>query len=361
MGYQRNHRALAVSIAVAIALAACGQDDESDTSGTLDGSVAQLIAEADGITVDGDDISNGASRAVQLDQEIALADKARGRLVLEDVEFELYMRTVLRIIVSDRLDVRAVLELGHVTASLVEGTDARVRLETPSGVVLTTRQPGTEFTVCQSDDGKTCLAVVSGEVEWQSAGKTESYVAGQSSFGNEGDPPQPAVCVPSDAFGQWFAGARRNEEPRTLGELVNDSLPCDAGTPSTTAPSDGGAAQQRIVPGTVAWTDTGIDVRSGDLIAIEASGEIKAALDRAATGPDGEQDPTLRGANLPELPGANHAALIGRIGDAGPPFLVGPILKASADRDGRLFLGINDVGVDNNSGAYDVAIRVSPP
>ena len=234
-------------------------------------------------------------------------------------------------------------------------------METPSDVVLTTRDPDTEFTVCQSGDGKTCLAVASGEVEWQSAGKTESYVAGQSSFGTQGDPPQPAVCVPSDAFDQWFASARRNEEPRTLGELVNESSPCDEDTSTTTASSDGGATEQRIVPGTVAWTDTEIDVHSGDLIAIEASGEIQHAPEGAAVGPDGDLDPNLRAFNVPELPDTNHAALIGRIGDAGPPFLVGAILEASADRDGRLFLGINDAGVHNNAGAYDAVITVSRP
>jgi hypothetical protein len=360
MECQRNRRAFAASIAVAIALAACGHDDDA-TSTTLGGSAAQLIAEADGITIDDVDVPNEATRAVQLDQKVALAEKASGRLVLDDVEFEMYMQTVLRVLASDRLDVRAELELGHVTATVSPGTDVRVRLETPSGVVLTTRQPGTQFTACESPDGLTCLAVVRGEVEWQAAGQTESFVAGQSSFAKKGDPPQPAVCLPSDAYEQWFAGARRNEESRALADLVNVGSPCDAGTPSTTEPSGGGAAQPRIVPGTVAWTDTGIDVRSGDLLAIEASGEIQAGPDQPAIGPDGAHDPGLRVFNLPELQGANHAALIGRIGEAGSPFLVGPILKASADRDGRLFLGINDMGVDNNAGAFDVVVTVSPP
>lgn len=360
MEHQPNLRALATWMVLAIAVASCGQA-ESDTATTLDGSVPHLFAEADGITIDGSDVPNGSSQAVEFDQEIALADQARGRLVLEDVEFELYMKTNLSIVASDRLDVLGTLELGHVTGSVDDDADVRVRLETPSGVVLTIREPGTEFAVCQSAEGKTCLDVVKGEVEWQSAGQTKTYVTGQSSFGAEGDPPQPAVCVPPDAFDRWFAGARRNEESRTLGELVNESPLCDDGPPGTTVPSDEGAAEQRSVPGTVAWTDTGIDVRSGELVSIEAGGEIQAGVDRVPIGPDGERDPNLRAFNLPELPEANHAALIGRVGEAGPPFLVGPIRTASADRDGRLFLGINDAGVDNNSGAFDVTITVSSP
>ena len=39
-------------------------------------------------------------------------------------------------------------------------------------------------------------------------------------------------------------------------------------------------------------------------------------------------------------------------------FLVGAKLNFTADEDGPLFLGVNDTGVNNNSGSYAVTIKV---
>ena len=42
----------------------------------------------------------------------------------------------------------------------------------------------------------------------------------------------------------------------------------------------------------------------------------------------------------------------------GTLFLVGAKLNFTADEDGSLFLGVNDTGVNNNSGGYAVTIKV---
>ena len=52
--------------------------------------------------------------------------------------------------------------------------------------------------------------------------------------------------------------------------------------------------------------------------------------------------------------------MIGRIGEAGAPFLVGSELSSTADTEGRLFLGINDIDVENNSGEFTATITVNP-
>ena len=365
MGYRLRRRALAPPIVAGLMLLAASSSHDSG-AGTLPPTSVLLTANADGILVDGDAVANGATINVALDQQIVLSNDAQGQLVAgDDVKFDLYMHTTMVLVAADRLGVTARLEAGHITGSVDEGADTRVHIHTPTGVVLTTLQPGTQFTVCQSGDGKTCLNVVSGEVEWQSAGETKTYVARQSAFGNEGEPPHPAVCVPPDEFQQWFDDARRNAASETLGQLVNGSPPCADVASSTTEPVVGSGAQLRTVPGNVAWTDTGIDVHLGDLVSIEAGGDILADVDPdrglPTVGPDGYDDPSFRVANIPGLEGANHAALIGRIGDAGPPFLVGVLYAAPAVRDGRLFLGINDKGVENNSGAYTANIAVSSP
>jgi hypothetical protein len=54
----------------------------------------------------------------------------------------------------------------------------------------------------------------------------------------------------------------------------------------------------------------------------------------------------------------HHAGLIGRISDSGAPFLVGAAVDYTAPVDGRLFLGINDIDLSTNSGAFDATVTI---
>jgi hypothetical protein len=60
------------------------------------------------------------------------------------------------------------------------------------------------------------------------------------------------------------------------------------------------------------------------------------------------------------LPDAAHSALIGRIGEDGALFYVGPSATFTVEEDGRLFLGINDAGLDNNRGSFTATVDVVP-
>ena len=145
------------------------------------------------------------------------------------------------------------------------------------------------------------------------------------------------------------------------------SLDDDNGsTPSadtTTATEDGTTATASavepvnvIVNATQPWTDTGIDVGAGDRIQVTATGTVFHS-DTASTDPNGlSGNPQLSG----PLGSDNHSGLIGRITDTGAVFLVGANADLSADADGRLYLGINDVGLENNSGAFDADVTVTP-
>ena len=117
-----------------------------------------------------------------------------------------------------------------------------------------------------------------------------------------------------------------------------------------------------VVPGTEQWTDTGIDLSIDDRVLIEADGAITPSTpDVPLYGPDGVWDrPSARVFNVEGLEEANHAGLIGRIGEAGAPFQVGSQLLSKADTEGRLFLGINDTGVGNNAGEFTATITVNP-
>jgi hypothetical protein len=102
------------------------------------------------------------------------------------------------------------------------------------------------------------------------------------------------------------------------------------------------------------WTDTGVTVKRGDRLAFQASGEIKIAPDFTAT-PDGSSTSGPRAS----LPVAAMAAggLIGRIGN-GAAFPIGSNSQPIAmPANGRLFLGVNDDQMSDNSGSFAVSIR----
>ena len=109
------------------------------------------------------------------------------------------------------------------------------------------------------------------------------------------------------------------------------------------------------VRGTVAFTDTGIDVREGDRVSVTATGESFHS-EAGKTDPDGLSDPNLDPFSV--IPGTPHNALIGKVGDGGAPFRVGGERTFRATASGRLLLGVNDKGVDNTAGGYRATITV---
>jgi len=110
--------------------------------------------------------------------------------------------------------------------------------------------------------------------------------------------------------------------------------------------------RQTIVNASSAWTDAGIDVRAGQTIYVDAQGRIRWGRDRQ-DGPGGER-------NSPENPNRpmgnrNAAALIGRIGN--DMFFIGDDTGPIRVRNsGRLYLGVNDDVLTDNSGNFRVVV-----
>lgn len=118
------------------------------------------------------------------------------------------------------------------------------------------------------------------------------------------------------------------------------------------------ATRSVSVPGTVAWTDTGVDVAAGQQLTITASGTvIHATATGDDCGPAGEPGTAGHGANLIGCP--NHASLIGKLGVAGGPFFIGRTYSVPSTGSGRLYLGVNDNDLANNGGAYNASIVVT--
>lgn len=106
------------------------------------------------------------------------------------------------------------------------------------------------------------------------------------------------------------------------------------------------------VAATADWTDAGVDVRAGQTVYFDASGQVRWGRDRR-DGPGGEDNsPYNQARPMPNRPGA---ALIGRIGD--DIFFIGDLREGIRVRSsGRLFLGINDEYLQDNSGSFRVTV-----
>jgi hypothetical protein len=112
--------------------------------------------------------------------------------------------------------------------------------------------------------------------------------------------------------------------------------------------------RQIVVDARQPWTDTGIDVRAGQQIYFSSQGETRWGRDRR-DGAEGERNSPLN-PNRP-LPDRPAAALIGRIGDRNEHFFIGGDSGPFRARDsGRLYLGINDDVLTDNSGNLRVTV-----
>lgn len=113
--------------------------------------------------------------------------------------------------------------------------------------------------------------------------------------------------------------------------------------------------RQTIVSGDVAWNDSGIDVRAGQTIYFEAQGQVRWGRDRR-DGPAGERN-SPSNPNRP-MGNRNAAALIGKIGNGSNDYFfigddTGPMRVRSS---GRLYLGVNDDVLADNSGNFRVVV-----
>ncbi len=102
------------------------------------------------------------------------------------------------------------------------------------------------------------------------------------------------------------------------------------------------------------WTNSGLVVRKGQRLRISASGRVSLGRGRFST-PGG-----LANVNDADKLMRNEAtgALIAVIGDDNDDFIViGPRREFVAQRDGVLFLGVNEGDLTDNTGSYDIVIE----
>ena len=166
----------------------------------------------------------------------------------------------------------------------------------------------------------------------------------------------------------------RREEPRPTGGQRPPVLGNDSGSanntgrtnPTTTPTPARGGGESPFFPVRVrvradnaanGWTDSGLMVRKGQRLRITATGRVSLGEGRFST-PTGlprvvDTEKLMRNEPTGEL--------IAVIGDDNDEFIpIGANREFYAPRDGRLFLGVNEGKLEDNTGSYDALIEVEP-
>ena len=131
-------------------------------------------------------------------------------------------------------------------------------------------------------------------------------------------------------------------------------------------PGNSGSATQKrekviTIAGNQAWIDTGIDLNTDVTLDIAAEGQITFRRNQLV-GPDGERSYNAGDVTYP-INNSGVGALIAKVRyqnatDSAPRFIGARNTKRVGSSEyGRLFLGINDNNVSDNTGSYRVTIR----
>ena len=120
----------------------------------------------------------------------------------------------------------------------------------------------------------------------------------------------------------------------------------------------GTAGETVVVTAKDRWIDTGLDVQAGDMVTFDAQGTMQLSADGTdLAGPGGARS----GRRAPDAPMRLEVAggLIAKIGDAAPMFVGDRRTINRAPTAGRLYLGVNDDHLDDNTGEFRVTIAIT--
>ena len=132
--------------------------------------------------------------------------------------------------------------------------------------------------------------------------------------------------------------------------LPATAVPAPAGTAGQTQNQAGGVR----VHANVAWNDTGITLKSGDMVTFRTTGQVNFGESAGQTaGPDG--NPAAHSGSYP-IAALPAGALIGRVGSSAPFGIGSNAAPIRMPAKGRLLLGVNDNEINDNGGYFSVVV-----
>lgn len=152
----------------------------------------------------------------------------------------------------------------------------------------------------------------------------------------------------------WSRRSFNRQDTNSDGRLSRSEL-TNAELSAANPAAVGTSGRTVIVDATRRWVDTGIDVRSGEAITIQAEGTVVLSENTSdVAGPGGSRS-GRRAQNAP-IPDQPAGALIARIDDSAP-ISIGDRQTFTANRAGRLYLSVNDDHLMDNRGQFRVSIE----
>ncbi|HXG91442.1 MAG TPA: hypothetical protein VNN73_03615 [Blastocatellia bacterium] len=186
--------------------------------------------------------------------------------------------------------------------------------------------------------------------------------------------PQPRDVTPTDTQPREVEKAREPEpKAESKPEPAQPERPAvSADKPSVIVPTSDSPEPERpmtrkpVAPGRTAtidvvakrdWTSTGLIIKRGDRVRINASGTVTLdPVTGRTTGPEGISDLTDTNKLMRDQP---TGALIGVIGADNDDFIfIGRSAEFTATRDGLLFLSVNEGSLADNTGTFKAVIEV---
>ena len=151
-------------------------------------------------------------------------------------------------------------------------------------------------------------------------------------------------CVNKCSTGTFCAGTGSAYACCTTGQKCCGTSGCLSTTTSTTV---------NVNVAVDTWVDTGVDVTGA--IAVSATGTVTWSAGRNDATPNGVPNAECNNYTSCNAASFCHMALLGRIGGANAPFLLGTSYSGSPST-GRLYIRQNDTCVSDNSGTFVVTI-----
>jgi hypothetical protein len=173
--------------------------------------------------------------------------------------------------------------------------------------------------------------------------------------------PPPVGGGPAPGVGAGGGGSVGATAPPRVGKsgVERPAEPRPAAAGGTSSPTSRVLVEKTVtVPAAADWTSTEIRVQKGQLIVLNASGEVDLGNGRRS-GPAGIED-------LPDnakyLAGRATGGLVAVVGDDNDQFqFVGRSSEFVAEHNGILFLSVNEGTPRDNSGSFVVQVRVHSP
>ena len=264
----------------------------------------------------------------------------------------MFRRTILALAVA-ALPLSAVLAQESATLTLRSGEKISGQLEDLGGVGFTVLVNGSERRIPQNDVAVIDFAGSSmSDADWAKVPEGEQRVMLKSGESINGQLVDIGGSSPLKLTVRTSSGDREisSSEVNHI-VLARPSNAVATSGSNLQAPTGNGIS----VSAKQAWTATGLTVRKGEVLSINATGEVQLSTDTNDVATPFGSKSGRKATNAP-LPSTPAGALIGRIGANGQPFGIGSGVQVPMPAAGQLFLGINDDGFEDNQGEYRVDV-----